>query len=67
MTIIPFAFIRYGDRIRANSKFCQELKGRKEQAARVKENEVAKGMLRPETKEDMLEEEAVMRTIVPTV
>ena len=30
MTIIPFAFIRYGDRIRANSKFCQELRERKE-------------------------------------
>lgn len=32
MSIIPFAFIRYGDRIRANSKFCQELKERKRQA-----------------------------------
>ena len=30
MSIIPFAFIKYGDRIRANSKFCQELKKRKE-------------------------------------
>lgn len=30
MSIIPFAFIRYGDRIRANSKFCQELLERKE-------------------------------------
>ena len=29
MSIIPFAFIRYGDRIRTNSKFCQELKKRK--------------------------------------
>lgn len=26
VSIIPFAFIRYGDRIRASSKFCQELK-----------------------------------------
>jgi len=26
VTIIPFVFIRYGDRIRAGSKFCQELK-----------------------------------------
>lgn len=25
MAIIPFAFIKYGDRIRANSKFCQYL------------------------------------------
>lgn len=30
MSIIPFAFIRYGDRIRANSIFCQELRERKE-------------------------------------
>lgn len=33
MSIIPFAFIKYGDRIRENSKFCQELKKRKEQIA----------------------------------
>ncbi|KAL8902647.1 MAG: hypothetical protein Q9207_004503 [Kuettlingeria erythrocarpa] len=31
MSIIPFAFIRYGDRIRANSKFCQELRQKKRQ------------------------------------
>ncbi|KAF9249828.1 hypothetical protein DTO006G1_9164 [Penicillium roqueforti] len=30
VSVIPFAFIRYGDRIRANSKFCQELKIMKE-------------------------------------
>ncbi|KAJ5263922.1 hypothetical protein N7478_011527 [Penicillium angulare] len=30
VSIIPFGFIRYGDRIRANSKFCQELKRIKE-------------------------------------
>ena len=29
MCVIPFAFIRYGDRIRANSKFCQYLAERK--------------------------------------
>lgn len=29
MSIIPFAFIKYGDRIRANSKLCQELLERK--------------------------------------
>ncbi|KAI9754803.1 MAG: hypothetical protein M4579_004528 [Chaenotheca gracillima] len=29
MVIIPFVFIRYGDRIRANSKFCQYLKEQK--------------------------------------
>ncbi len=37
MSIIPFAFIKYGDRIRENSKFCQELKKRKEQIAFEKE------------------------------
>ncbi|KAJ5994902.1 hypothetical protein N7481_001879 [Penicillium waksmanii] len=31
VSIIPFAFIRYGDRIRNNSKFCQELKRIKEE------------------------------------
>jgi len=35
---IPFAFIKYGDRIRANSRFCNELKGRKENLAREKAN-----------------------------
>ncbi len=34
---IPFAFIKYGDRIRANSRFCNELKERKVEAAREKE------------------------------
>ena len=33
LCIIPFAFIKYGDRIRANSRFCQELKKKKELAA----------------------------------
>ena len=37
MSIIPFAFIKYGDRLRANSTFCQELKGRKELAEKSKE------------------------------
>lgn len=31
MSLIPFVLIKYGDRIRANSKFCQELKLQKEQ------------------------------------
>jgi hypothetical protein len=31
MCIIPFAFIRFGDRIRERSKFCQFLKQRKMQ------------------------------------
>lgn len=38
MTIIPFAFIKYGDRIRANSRFCQELKAKKEMLAKEKEH-----------------------------
>lgn len=33
MCIIPFAFIKYGDRIRANSKFCNELRERKTRLA----------------------------------
>ena len=67
MTIIPFAFIKYGDRIRANSKFCQELKERKVRAAEEKEKEVARGSLKPEAKEEVLEEEAIMRTNIPTI
>lgn len=31
VSVIPFAFIRFGDRIRTNSKFCQELKRIKEE------------------------------------
>lgn len=31
MCLIPFVFIKYGEKIRANSKFCQELKQRKEE------------------------------------
>ena len=31
MTLIPFVFIKYGGKIRANSKFCQELKQKKEE------------------------------------
>jgi len=37
MCSIPFAFIKYGDRIRANSRLCNELKARKEALAREKE------------------------------
>jgi hypothetical protein len=36
MSVVPFAFIRYGDRIRANSKFCQELLERKEATEKEK-------------------------------
>lgn len=33
MTVVPFIFIGYGDRIRGCSRFCQELKERKKEAA----------------------------------
>lgn len=33
MTVVPFVFIKYGDRIRGGSPFCQELKARKREAA----------------------------------
>lgn len=67
MTLIPFAFIRYGDRIRANSRFCRELKERKGRAAEEKDREVVRGSLKLEAKEEVLEEEAIMRTNVPTI
>ena len=37
MTFIPFAFIKYGDRIRANSRFCLYLKELKEKQAHDEE------------------------------
>lgn len=37
--LIPFLFIRYGDKIRANSKFCQELA---EQKRRLQEEDEAR-------------------------
>ncbi|EFE38895.1 hypothetical protein TRV_06414 [Trichophyton verrucosum HKI 0517] len=43
MTAIPFAFIRYGDRIRAGSLFCQHLKQLKEQKLREELEEEASG------------------------
>lgn len=39
MTVIPFAFIRYGDRIRASSKFCQYLQEMKKKAEEEEEQE----------------------------
>jgi len=41
MAVVPFAFIWYGDQIRANSKFCQHLKAMKaaESEERAKEEE----------------------------
>ena len=37
MAVIPFMFIRYGDRIRANSRFCQYLKEQEEQEVEEEE------------------------------
>lgn len=42
MCAIPFVFIKYGDRIRENSKFCQELKKKKEQETARREREWGK-------------------------
>ncbi|KMU82395.1 membrane transport protein [Coccidioides immitis H538.4] len=39
MSVIPFTYIKYGTRIRANSKFCQHLKELKEQRRREEEDE----------------------------
>lgn len=43
VSVIPFAFIRYGDRIRANSRFCQELQRMKEAEKRELEEGVMHG------------------------
>lgn len=67
MTVIPFAFIRYGDRIRVNSSFCQELRARKERAEREAQREVERGELRPEAKEEKLETEMILQTAMPVV
>ncbi|MCJ1424197.1 hypothetical protein MMC29_002084 [Sticta canariensis] len=56
MTIVPFAFIKYGDRIRAGSKFCQELKERKrEMEARAQRLSSADGAYTLEVIENDLE------------
>ncbi|KAL8996490.1 MAG: hypothetical protein Q9169_003999 [Polycauliona sp. 2 TL-2023] len=39
MCIIPFAFIKYGDRIRTNSNFCQELREKKRIAQEEKKEQ----------------------------
>ncbi|KAL9598088.1 MAG: hypothetical protein Q9219_004719 [cf. Caloplaca sp. 3 TL-2023] len=43
MCIIPFAFIKYGNRIRANSKFCQELQAKKREYEAEREREESIG------------------------
>lgn len=56
MTIVPFAFIKYGDRIRAGSKFCHELKERKrEMEARAQKISSADGAYTLEVIENDLE------------
>ncbi len=42
MSVIPFAFIRYGERIRENSHFCLELKARKAEIAAAQASEQRK-------------------------
>lgn len=37
MAVIPFVFIKFGDRIRANSRFCQELKRMEDEEAEREE------------------------------
>ena len=37
MTVIPFIFFKYGDRIRGNSAFCRQLKENKEKVRLEKE------------------------------
>jgi len=41
--LVPFAFIRFGEQIRANSKFCQQLAAEKE---RLKEEDIRRGKRR---------------------
>jgi hypothetical protein len=48
LSIIPFAFIRYGDHIRANSKFCQHLLEMKEIERRQDEEDGIRGESRDE-------------------
>lgn len=42
MCAIPFAFLRYGDKIRENSKFCQELAEEKRKLAEEEERKRVK-------------------------
>lgn len=39
MAVIPFVLVRYGDRIRGNSRFCQDLKEVNEKEAAVEEED----------------------------
>jgi len=48
MCAVPFVFIRYGDRLRANSKFCQYL----QQQKRKQQEEDEAELRRKETRDD---------------
>lgn len=54
MAIIPFAFIKWGDTIRAKSRFCQELKAIK--ATELKEEEERQRDLGVSTSEEQVQE-----------
>jgi hypothetical protein len=43
MSVIPFIFIRYGDQIRANSTFCQQLKALKAKEMAEQQDNEARG------------------------
>lgn len=53
MSLIPFAFIRYGEHIRRNSKFCQYLREQKEADRIAEEEEDRMHHLRAETGRDV--------------
>lgn len=59
MSIVPFIIIKYGDRIRANSAFCQELQKRKQERseAKTQEDERSDGTSRIEQKGNEMRED----------
>ncbi|KAK3678751.1 hypothetical protein LTR78_001204 [Recurvomyces mirabilis] len=57
MAAVPFIFIKYGGQIRANSKFCQELKQKKE-AKELKDREVRERRVSRQQLEDDIEKHA---------
>jgi hypothetical protein len=61
VAVIPFVFIKYGDTIRANSKFCQELR-RMMQEEREEERKDEERERRRESRREKREEDARTRT-----
>ena len=53
MTLIPFVFIKYGGKIRANSKFCQELKQKKEEEGESERRRWAQERIDDDRPEDL--------------